>query len=155
MSEQAKPNTVIHQSVALANAGKHPSAIIRLKSGWVVAADTQPVDGYCLLLSDPVVKDLNALPEAARAQWALDMTRVGDALLHVKGALRINYETWGNLDPALHTHIVPRYANEPEDKRVKPVVVGYDPKLSRNFGTAEDKIFVEKMRDYLAEYAAD
>jgi diadenosine tetraphosphate (Ap4A) HIT family hydrolase len=155
MSEQAKLNTVIHQRVALANAGKHPSAIIRLKSGWVVAADTQPVEGYCLLLSDPVAKDMNALSEPARAQWALDMTRVGDALLHVKKALRINYETWGNLDPALHTHIVPRYADEPEDKRTKPVVVGYDPKQARAFGTSDDKVFVEKMRDYLAQYAAN
>lgn len=67
MATGSSHETVIHRRIALANTGKHPSAIIRLKSGWVVAADTQPVEGYCLLLSDPVVKDLNALSEADRA----------------------------------------------------------------------------------------
>jgi diadenosine tetraphosphate (Ap4A) HIT family hydrolase len=147
-------DTVIHRRVAMANAGKHPSAIIKLKSGWVVMADTQPVEGYCLILSDPVVKDLNAMSEAGRAQYCLDMTRVGDALLAIQGAARINYETWGNLDPALHTHIVPRYTTEPEDKRTLPVVKGYDPKMSRAFDPVKDQAFIEKMRDFLRKFAA-
>ncbi len=29
------------------------------------------------------------------------------------GALRINYAMFGNLEPALHAHLVPRYADEP------------------------------------------
>ena len=47
----------------------------------------------------------------------MDMTKVGDALLKVCGALRINYAIYGNLEPALHAHIIPRYSDEPEDKR--------------------------------------
>ena len=146
--------TVIHERVHLANSGTHPSAILRLRSGWVVVADTQPVRGYCLLLSDPVVRDLNSLDEAGRAQYCLDMIRVGDALLHVNGALRINYETWGNLDPALHTHIVPRYADEPADRRVLPVCRGYDVGASRRFDPVEDAEFVRKMREFLKPFAA-
>jgi len=153
MPKTGSSNTIIHSRVALADAGKHPSAIIRLKSGWVVAADTQPVEGYCLLLSNPVVKDLNALSESGRSQYCLDMVRVGDALLAVMGASRINYETWGNLDPALHTHIVPRYASEPDDKRVLPVCKGYDPKLSRSFDAARDKAFIERVRDFLRKFS--
>jgi diadenosine tetraphosphate (Ap4A) HIT family hydrolase len=145
--------TIIHKRVALANAGEHPSAIIKLKSGWVVMADTQPVDGYCLLLSDPVVKDLNALSEPARIQYLLDTTRVGDALLAIKGAARINYETWGNLDPALHTHIVPRYTSEPEGKRTLPVCKGYDAQSARTFDQSRDAQFMEAMREFLAKYA--
>jgi diadenosine tetraphosphate (Ap4A) HIT family hydrolase len=43
------------------------------------------------------------------------MARVGDALIRVCGAQRINYAVMGNSDPVLHAHITPRYADEPEE----------------------------------------
>jgi diadenosine tetraphosphate (Ap4A) HIT family hydrolase len=49
----------------------------------------------------------------------LDMSRVGDALLRVTGAIRINYAMFGNAEPALHAHVVPRYADEPENLRTQ------------------------------------
>jgi diadenosine tetraphosphate (Ap4A) HIT family hydrolase len=49
------------------------------------------------------------------------MSIVGDALLEVTGALLINYEILGNTDRALHAHIVPRYADEPDEKRRRPI----------------------------------
>lgn len=146
-------NTIIHQRVELANLGKNPSAIVKLKSGWVVMADKQSVEGYCLLFSDPVVSDLNSLSEAARAQYCLDTIRVGDALLKITGAYRINYETWGNVDPALHTHIVPRYMSEPEDKRRLPICKAYDPNAARSFDRDQDRFFIEKMREALAPFS--
>jgi hypothetical protein len=42
---------------------------------------------------------------------------VGDTLLASTAALRINYAMLGNLEPALHAHLVPRYASEPEATR--------------------------------------
>jgi len=42
------------------------------------------------------------------------MAMIGDALLEVTGAYRINYAILGNTDPALHAHIIPRYLGEPE-----------------------------------------
>jgi diadenosine tetraphosphate (Ap4A) HIT family hydrolase len=45
------------------------------------------------------------------------MALVGDALMEVTGAYRINYAIAGNTDPYLHAHIVPRYLTEPESKR--------------------------------------
>lgn len=58
-------------------------------------------------------------------QYSLDVLRAGDALLAVTGADRINYETPGNTEPALHTHIIPRYADEPEEKRKMPAMMVY------------------------------
>ncbi len=46
------------------------------------------------------------------------MSLVGDALLEVTGAYRINYAVMGNSDPVLHAHIVPRYLGEPEEFRL-------------------------------------
>ena len=40
------------------------------------------------------------------------MAALGDALLAETGAVRINYAMFGNMEPALHAHLVPRYADE-------------------------------------------
>jgi hypothetical protein len=60
---------------------------------------------------------LNALDGAARSLFLSDMAVVGDALLKVTGALRINYAIYGNVEPALHAHVFPRSAAEPEATR--------------------------------------
>lgn len=113
--------TAIHRLVAAARAGTNPRLVARLGSGWVVLGDPQVIRGYCLLLPDPVVPHLNALAGAARGRFLEDMARVGDAVLAVTGAVRINYEMLGNLEPALHAHVIPRHAAEPEALRTKPV----------------------------------
>jgi diadenosine tetraphosphate (Ap4A) HIT family hydrolase len=113
-------STLIHEYVAAAQAGTNSTVICRMPSGWAVLCDVQFLRGYTILLSDPVVPDLNVLAREHRAQFLLDMTTIGDALLEVAGAFRINYEILGNLDPALHAHIIPRYLSEPEDLRKGP-----------------------------------
>ena len=42
---------------------------------------------------------------------------VGDALLDVTAGVRINYAIFGNVDPALHAHVFPRHATEPDATR--------------------------------------
>ena len=70
------------------------------------------IQGYTLLLPDPVVGDLNDLSVPQRLQYLSNMSVVGDALLEVTEAYRINYSILGNTDPALHAHIHPRYLSE-------------------------------------------
>ena len=111
------PVTAIHRRVAALNAGSEPTLVARLPSGWVVLGDPQVLEGYCLLLPDPVVADLNALRAAGRTQFLADLARLGDAILAVTGAVRCNYAIFGNLEPALHAHAFPRYATEPADLR--------------------------------------
>lgn len=112
-----QPDTLIHRRVESARAGTNPTVICRVSSGWVVLGDMQFLRGYSLLLPDPVVPDLNALDKQARMTYLYEMTVIGDALLDVTGAYRINYATLCNSEPALHTHICPRYLREPEDLR--------------------------------------
>ena len=112
--------TVIHERVEAAEEGTNPKAICRMSSGWAVLGDSQYLKGYCLLLSNPTVPDLNALEGMARTRFLSDMAIIGDALLEVTGAIRINYEILGNLDPALHAHIFPRYVTESEAYRTAP-----------------------------------
>ena len=109
--------TAIHQWVAACRAGNDPSVIARLPSGWAVLGQRQVLRGYCLLLPDPVVPHLNAFDSAGRDAFMSDLGRLGDAVLAATGALRINYAIFGNLEPALHAHVHPRYADEPEAMR--------------------------------------
>lgn len=113
----SEPLTAIHQQVSEARAGRNPRVIARLYSGWAVFGERQFVRGYALLLPDPVVPNLNALGVHERSAFLTDMTRLGDALLKVTGALRINYAMLGNEEPALHAHVIPRYLDEPEALR--------------------------------------
>lgn len=113
--------TAIHRQVEEARNGGLPRVIARMKSGWAVLGATQITHGYSLLLPDPVVPDLNALTGEARRQFLDDMARLGDAILEETQAERINYEILGNVEPALHAHVIPRHASEDPELRKKPV----------------------------------
>lgn len=110
-------DTAIHRDVEALRAGREPRLLARLGSGWAVFGSQQFVRGYLLLLPDPVVPHLNALAAPARSAFLADMARLGDALLATTGAVRINYAIFGNVEPALHAHVIPRYADEPEALR--------------------------------------
>lgn len=101
-------------------AGKSDALIARLPSGFVVMGDSQFLRGYCLLLAYPKVEKLNDLTGKARSQFLNDMAAVGDAVLQATGCVRINYSIYGNLDPFLHAHVIPRYADEDEQFRTLP-----------------------------------
>jgi diadenosine tetraphosphate (Ap4A) HIT family hydrolase len=139
-------STLIHERVALAREGRNPTVITRVPSGWVVLGDDQFLRGYALLLPDPVVSDLNALPPAERAAFLRDMALVGDALLEVTDAYRINYEILGNSDPALHAHIFPRYSSEPEERRRRPVWF-YDRRELPKFDLERDRALMEALAE--------
>jgi catechol 2,3-dioxygenase-like lactoylglutathione lyase family enzyme/diadenosine tetraphosphate (Ap4A) HIT family hydrolase len=110
-------STAIHRLVESCRAGQAPQLIARMPSGWAVMGLQQVLRGYSLLLPDPVVPHLNALDEIARNRFMVDLTQLGDAVLRATQALRINYAIFGNLEPALHAHVHPRYADEPQAQR--------------------------------------
>jgi diadenosine tetraphosphate (Ap4A) HIT family hydrolase len=109
--------TAIHRRVDAARAGRDPTVLGRCEAGWAVFGHQQFIPGYLLLLPDPVVPDLNALPVERRAQFLLDMSHLGDALLRATSPVRINYAIFGNQEPALHAHVIPRYSSEPAQLR--------------------------------------
>ena len=138
--------TLVHQRVAAARAGTNPTVICRMPSGWAVMCDVQFLRGYSLLLPDPVVPDLNALGRQKRAEYLVDMTMLGDALLEVTGAYRINYAILGNLDTALHAHVIPRYMTETEEMRKgPPFLYDKDYQNSVRFDYERDRELIERI----------
>lgn len=109
--------TAIHRRVDALRAGRDPTFVARLGSGWAVLGERQFLPGYCLLLPDPVVATLNDLAGDSRAAFLADVAALGDAVLAATRALRINYAVFGNLEPALHAHVIPRFHHEPAELR--------------------------------------
>lgn len=143
---------LVEERVAQARAGTNPKVLCRMRSGWAVIGDVQFLPGYCLLLPDPVVPSLNDLREEDRAVFLSDMARIGDALLEVTKAWRINYEILGNTEPELHAHIFPRSADEPEEKRRMPVWF-YDWKNAPRFNFDEHGDLHRQLRAALERIA--
>jgi diadenosine tetraphosphate (Ap4A) HIT family hydrolase len=146
--------TLIHRRLEEAHQGKNPFVICRMPSGWAVLGDRQPLRGYCLLLHDPVVNNLNALSLKERSVYLRDMTIIGDALLEVTGAALINYETLGNTEHALHTHIIPRYADEPDEFRSRPVWF-YDWSRSPIFDPERERDLMQRLADSIQKRLHD
>jgi diadenosine tetraphosphate (Ap4A) HIT family hydrolase len=138
--------SIIHERVERARAGTNPTVICKMPSGWAVLGDFQLLPGYTILLHDPVVPSLNSLNEKERTRYLLDMTIIGDALMEVTGAYRINYEILGNTDPFLHAHVFPRYMSEPEHLRRIPAWAyqTQDPP-PKMFDVVRDKALMEKI----------
>jgi diadenosine tetraphosphate (Ap4A) HIT family hydrolase len=100
--------------------GENPLVVARMRSGFAVMSNSQFLPGYCLLLGSPIVSRLNDLEGDSRTQFLEDMATLGDAIIAVTGAVRVNYGIYGNLDPFVHAHVWPRYAEEPEEVRTLP-----------------------------------
>jgi len=143
-------STAIHRRVAACRDGVDPTLIARMPSGWAVMGDPQVLAGYCLLLPDPVVPHLNAMAPAAQARFLADMARLGNAVLGITGALRINYAMFGNLESALHAHVFPRYPDEPPELRIAHPWA-YEWASAPRFALARDGALLATLRDRLAD----
>jgi diadenosine tetraphosphate (Ap4A) HIT family hydrolase len=142
-------STAIHEWVDAARAGD-PTVIERLPSGWAVMGRKQVLRGYSLLLPDPVVPDLNALASDARDQFMRDLGLLGEAVRRTTQALRINYAIFGNVEPALHAHVHPRYADEPVAMRTQNPW-GYDWSVAPSFAASLHGELRDAIRHQLVE----
>jgi diadenosine tetraphosphate (Ap4A) HIT family hydrolase len=62
------------------------------------------------------------LDEDEAARYWLDVLRVARALARHYQPLKMNYETLGNTVPHLHTHLLPRFVQDPAPGRPFPLL---------------------------------
>jgi diadenosine tetraphosphate (Ap4A) HIT family hydrolase len=90
----------------------------RIFAGEVLDAYLQKAGvqrGYTVVVwrGKHVAEPTELSPDEAAAYWR-ELLRVGAALEERFGAVKMNYETLGNSMPHLHTHVMPRYADDPK-----------------------------------------
>ena len=59
------------------------------------------------------------------------MCLLGDAVMVATECVRVNYSVYGNLDPFLHAHVVPRYEWEADEHRTIPPLM-YPEEIQRS-----------------------
>ena len=142
-------DSLIHRRVAAAERGENPTVICRMKSGFLVLCDRQTPRGWCILIAVPTVFDLDDLDELRRDQFLSDMAVAGAAVKAITGAYRMNYSVLGNTDPALHAHLQPRFADEPDELRRQPLWAIGDRLEERTFDARRDAPLMARLRDAL------
>lgn len=65
----------------------------------------QHLPGYCVLICRRHVREPYELDPTTRHAFFEDMTRVGEALERVFGAVKVNFSILGNAVPHLYCHI--------------------------------------------------
>ena len=98
---------------------------IRIFEGKYADAYLQRADvqrGYTLVIwRGRHVNEPTELDETEAAGYWAEVLAVARALISVYEPLKMNYETLGNSLPHLHTHLVPRYTDDPRPGQPFPL----------------------------------
>ena len=84
----------------------------KMSDAYLVRADIQRGLSVVIWRGRHVVEPTELAPEEAAA-YGSEVLRVARALQAVLEPVKLNYDVLGNSSPHLHTHLVPRYANDP------------------------------------------
>jgi diadenosine tetraphosphate (Ap4A) HIT family hydrolase len=87
--------------------------VAELDAGYVVCGDFQFFRGYTLLLCKMHAPELHELPRGTKERFLIEMSLLAESVYHGFRPKKLNYECLGNMEPHLHWHIFPRYANDP------------------------------------------
>jgi diadenosine tetraphosphate (Ap4A) HIT family hydrolase len=91
---------------------QNPAFIADLPSGAFVIGDIQQYRGYCLLLCNSPVADLEELDWETRLAFLRDMALCSEAVSNVVRPHKMNVSLLGNSLHHLHFHLHPRQINE-------------------------------------------
>lgn len=104
----------ICRRVSLWRAGQSPYFIHEFEHSIFVVGESQFHRGYSLLLLKDHVRELHELGEAAYLALSSELLRAGRALVETFKPWKMNYSCYGNVDPHIHWHLIPRYDSEPD-----------------------------------------
>lgn len=104
----------------VAKRSSHPAFIAEFSRSVVMLGENQGCPGWCVLVLKEHVEHMDALEESAQREVFGEVARVARAIRRVfpgrgkgGGAVRINYECLGNVEPHVHWHVIPRHGDDP------------------------------------------
>lgn len=102
--------------IAEAETGRHPWAVARLQTGYVMLNPTQYYEGATFYLAKSCVAELHELDQDERNVHLMEMAGVAAAVFEEFGARKMNYEALGNLVAHLHWWLTPRHHDDPRPR---------------------------------------
>jgi diadenosine tetraphosphate (Ap4A) HIT family hydrolase len=104
---------LICERVALAKEGRNSHLIAEMTHSYFVVGDHQFHRGYALVLLKAHVREpFELFPQVQREHFH-EVMRAATALNETFRPWKLNYSCYGNAEPHVHWHIVPRYQGDP------------------------------------------
>ena len=124
--------------------GNFADFVAEMPRSWVILGDAQFYRGYCVLLAKRHTSELYLMPRGEAHELLDEMIAVGKAIAAVTKPLKLNYECLGNLEPHVHWHVFPRYADDPQ--RSAPVWVRPEAERKASLQEADRRALISALR---------
>jgi diadenosine tetraphosphate (Ap4A) HIT family hydrolase len=125
---------------------------MRIRAGRYTDAYLQRADvqrGYTLVIwRGRHVNEPTELDEAEAAGYWAEVLTVARALISLYTPLKMNYETLGNSVPHLHTHLVPRFTDDPRPGEPFPLTARQPDAKVPEGRLQGDATILRKLLDY-------
>jgi diadenosine tetraphosphate (Ap4A) HIT family hydrolase len=149
MSLKAMSNCFACKRIDRIHKGENPYFVAELSESYVVLADDQRYEGYCILALKDHHEHLSELPVKQQLGLFEDVIRTAKVIKSLFRPVRLNYECLGNTLHHVHWHVIPRYDWDPDLKRpiwIRPEEerrIGVDPEKLRELRELVSKAFTE------------
>lgn len=104
---------LICERVALAKAGRNPHVIAELDHSYFVVGDHQFHAGYALVLLKEHVREPFELSPDVQREHFREVMRAAEAINKTFRPDKMNFSCYGNAEPHVHWHLMPRYRDDP------------------------------------------
>lgn len=122
--------------------------IAELPRSWLILGNAQFYRGYCVLLAKRHASEIHLMPRGEAHELLDEMLAVGKALTAAVHPLKLNYECLGNLEPHVHWHVFPRFADDP--MHLAPIWVRPEPERTIALSTDDRNALINSIRGELA-----
>jgi diadenosine tetraphosphate (Ap4A) HIT family hydrolase len=110
---RAEPGCGICATIAGICAGTVKDFVAELPRSYLILAAEQFYRGYCIMLAKRHVREMFQMPADEARELFEEMRLAAGAIAAVTNPWKMNYACLGNLEPHVHWHLIPRYANDP------------------------------------------
>jgi diadenosine tetraphosphate (Ap4A) HIT family hydrolase len=108
---------LICDHVALARAGENPYLVAEMPHSIFVVGDHQWHRGYAVVALKEHVREPYYLSPDVQSEHFREVMRAAEALERTFQPVKMNFSCYGNAEPHVHWHLVPRYAYDPHPRK--------------------------------------
>jgi len=99
--------------VAAADADRNPHLVAEMEHSIFVVGDHQWHRGYAVVALKKHVREPYDLTPDVQGEHFREVMRAAEAIAKTFRPVKMNFSCYGNAEPHVHWHVVPRYAGDP------------------------------------------